>query len=460
MVFGRQGPLAKALTGAIGIGQEYQADKKARKQSEAEAQIGEPGEGSSQPTGRKPSASENETESEDDEAWAQDLDDTQADLMDQKDPEQKKGKKEFKTTDDLIAYLNHAEPALPAYSSVEASSAQLENPVILPQRRPGMRTRGFIRGYAPSLQSRGITQDGWLKFLNGFDAAIGNNRWFFVLNIAVLIVDHVRLALEGVSLIAKAVSTAVQLSIEFARRSYMHSKQNTYLDKLNEAYFKPRGLYALVIKYKPKKHASDSADPVELVDIEANIADTVTKREAAEGSFWKGVMKGAASKTKSEDLIPEAASLTFPYLDDLDEAQKLSATKQKGAFLTDYYDRQAQSKFTMDNPDSKLANVAPQKEWQSEYADPNNPKSSAGLLSTVSGGFLSPGRRVQQKRAKLGIGGPTGQGTIEKRQKKKGGRPIKKLLRQDALYLMVVDLPSEREMQEVRQAFEAIGQEQ
>lgn len=455
MVLGRQGPLAKAVTGALGLTQEYRADKKARKESEGNA--GRVGDDSSQPSSSKPPGSGyNSEDSEDDEAWAQDLDAAQAEVSDQK-PK----KDEFKSVDELVANLTESEPPPPPYSSTGPSSGQLENPVILPQRRPGMRTRGFVRGYAPTLQSRAVTQDGWLKFLNGFDAAISNNRWFFVLNIAVVIADHVRLALEGVSLIAKAVSTAVQLSIEFSRRSYMHAKQNTYLDKLNESYFKPRGLYALVIKYKPKKHSSDHpSDPIELVDIQANIADTVTSRQAAEGSFWKGVMKGSAAKTKSEDLVPEFAPLTFPYLDDLDEAQKKSAMKQKGAFLTDYYDRRAQATFAADNPDSKLSNVAPRKEFVSEYADPTNPKESAGLLSTVSGGYLDPSRRMKARRAKLGIGGPTGEGFGERRAKKKSSRPIKKVLRQDALYLMVVDLPSEQEMVAVREAFEKIGDEQ
>lgn len=456
MVLGRQGPLAKMVTGAIGITQEYQADRKTRKSSATNTEDSAQGSNYEPPAGRPPH-SDNESDTEDDETWAQDLDEA----GDKYEPHgTKEDSKE--TVEEMIAAMNRAAP--PPYTSggqdmgPGTSLDHLAAPVILPQRRPGMRTRGFVRGYAPSLLPRAITQGDWLKFLDGFDKAISKNRFFFVLNIAVIIADHVRLALEGVSLIAKAVSTAVQLSIEFSRRTYMHSKQNSFLDKMNQDYFKPRGLYALIIKYKPKKSSSESGpDLYELVDIESHIADTVASREAKEGSFWKGLAKGAASTSHSDEEIPDFAPLIFPYLDDLDEAEKKSAMKQKGAFLSDYYDRRARSTFAGEHPDSKLANVAPQKEWTSDYADPNNPKSQAGLLSTVSGGNIAPGSRMRKRRARLGIGGPTGEGIGDRRAKKKSSRPMKKLLRQDALYLMVVDLPSEREMEAVRNAFEGLG---
>jgi hypothetical protein len=44
-------------------------------------------------------------------------------------------------------------------------------PVILPQRRPGAKGRGFVRAYAPVLAQAGIDQDTFLGFLNGWDDA-------------------------------------------------------------------------------------------------------------------------------------------------------------------------------------------------------------------------------------------------------------------------------------------------
>ena len=47
--------------------------------------------------------------------------------------------------------------------------------------------------------------------------------------------------------------------------------------------------------------------PIELVDINRKIAETVEIREADEGKFWKELMKAAASKSTHEEGIPEFA---------------------------------------------------------------------------------------------------------------------------------------------------------
>ena len=48
---------------------------------------------------------------------------------------------------------------------------RLPCPVILPQRRPRAKARGFVRAYAPVLEGCGIDQDAFLVFLNTFDKA-------------------------------------------------------------------------------------------------------------------------------------------------------------------------------------------------------------------------------------------------------------------------------------------------
>lgn len=44
-------------------------------------------------------------------------------------------------------------------------------PVIVPQRRPKQKSRGFVRAYAPVLADCGINQDVFLQFLEDFDQA-------------------------------------------------------------------------------------------------------------------------------------------------------------------------------------------------------------------------------------------------------------------------------------------------
>ena len=57
--------------------------------------------------------------------------------------------------------------------SDRSCGARLEFPVIIPQRRPHNRHRGFIRAYAPILGECGIMdQAAWFEFLDSFDEAI------------------------------------------------------------------------------------------------------------------------------------------------------------------------------------------------------------------------------------------------------------------------------------------------
>ena len=44
----------------------------------------------------------------------------------------------------------------------------LECPVIIPQRRPHTKARGFVRAYAPALEDASIDQDTWMEFLEIF----------------------------------------------------------------------------------------------------------------------------------------------------------------------------------------------------------------------------------------------------------------------------------------------------
>lgn len=52
-----------------------------------------------------------------------------------------------------------------------AQPQRLPCPVIIPQRRPGSKRRGFVRAYAPVLAQCGISQDVFLKFISDFHKA-------------------------------------------------------------------------------------------------------------------------------------------------------------------------------------------------------------------------------------------------------------------------------------------------
>lgn len=70
--------------------------------------------------------------------------------------------------DQLVQNFQIQHPSIPATRPQQ----QLASPVILPQRRPENRQRGFIRAYAPSLDDCGIDQQTFLDFLDSFDKSI------------------------------------------------------------------------------------------------------------------------------------------------------------------------------------------------------------------------------------------------------------------------------------------------
>ena len=66
----------------------------------------------------------------------------------------------------------------------DAPTEKLSLPVILPQRRPKNRSRGFIRAYAPVLENCGIDQATWLAFLDTFQKSSAANPWLNAINLA------------------------------------------------------------------------------------------------------------------------------------------------------------------------------------------------------------------------------------------------------------------------------------
>lgn len=72
---------------------------------------------------------------------------------------------------------------LPEYTE-HAPLSQLQFPVILPQRRPKDRSRGFIRAYAPELEKCGIDQAMFLEFLETFQKSSEASPWLQAINLA------------------------------------------------------------------------------------------------------------------------------------------------------------------------------------------------------------------------------------------------------------------------------------
>src|SRR5208282_2395036 len=161
--FGGLTPIVSGLASGIGLASEgihHYREKKAAKKSGMnleETSI-------SRAYDEKPKVAElpgqSKFEEGDEEQW--DLDDAQDELIAELPTEHKRERDPKKITENFIGRY----PAPQGYAA-----PKLPLPVILPQRRPKDRARGFIRAYAPDLATCGIDQDMFLDFLNTFNEA-------------------------------------------------------------------------------------------------------------------------------------------------------------------------------------------------------------------------------------------------------------------------------------------------
>jgi len=98
----------------------------------------------------------------------------------------------------LIQKFLTAHPA----PSITPPTNPLPSPVIIPQRRPQSKSRGFVRAYAPVLESCGVDQDTFMDFLKSFHKASQASPVFQVIFVAGNLIGFV----PSVSAIAASIS--------------------------------------------------------------------------------------------------------------------------------------------------------------------------------------------------------------------------------------------------------------
>ncbi|KAF2084457.1 hypothetical protein K490DRAFT_68765 [Saccharata proteae CBS 121410] len=315
----------------------------------------------------------------------------------------------------------------PMDSSNPSVTGRLSLSVILPQRRPKDRNRGFIRAYAPVLQECGIDQATWINFFDAFNKSTAADPRLNAINLA-SIGGFFLPAGAGIP-VGWAINSMARISLQLDGR-YKTAKA---LEKVNNDFFRPRGFCR-----------------VEQVGISRVIAAPSTN-------------KFRSSDAKTQGLpFSAVAPLVFPTLDQLaamtgaDAEQKKQVARHMG-FVMSYWDRRATAEF----------------QFRSRYADPSIHASNGSLISFLSGGKLVPGpksrglvgglvsvasqaargekqgeewgewdRRERERERKRRIGmGEEGWG----RRSKKGNRVANRVLFREAssvLYLTLVNLPT------------------
>ncbi|KAF2873247.1 hypothetical protein BDV95DRAFT_490249 [Massariosphaeria phaeospora] len=374
------------------------------------------------------------------------------------------------TEEATIADLVH--DTIPAPSSAHAANAQLRlaYPIIIPQRRPGTKARGFARAYAPDLEAFGIDQNTFLRFLKNFQAASQASPFLNALTISAGIASSVPATLTFA--VPLAVSIIAGTAIELQGRY----KANAYLDQINKELFMPLGLYAMVLVYR-SDDATDADEPtlaVETVNMETakhitkwGLPEGATQPEGTDSGSSKTLrpIRGASGKTKGDAMMPlEVAPLIYPGLDtrasrpelSRDESFKQRLQRNK-KFVGEYYDRRAAASYTGNNPETLLAKSTAEASFRSRFADPNHPVNNGTPTALLTGGNVrgimpvretgEDGRLMPKEKydvIKLGdVRGPIGLVGY-------GLQGVQKVLGSDVMYLTVVNMPSEEELEEAR----------
>ncbi|KAM0477774.1 hypothetical protein ACHAPX_005538 [Trichoderma viride] len=309
---------------------------------------------------------------------------------------------------------------------------KLPMPVILPQRRPGDRARGFIHAYAPLLQNVGIDQTTFMDFIRELNLATAPSPWINAINLAAVAVQHVP---EPITI---AVSIAAQVTTQVSLQAHSRSKTNAFLNKVNAEFFRPLGLIAIILTWKPSK----PGEVVTQVTFDAAI-DQAAYNVSGSGSGGNGGIRNKMQSSHGTTAFewPESAPLVFPTLDKLsatpegrqavEEAEKKqpNGMKRSMLFAMDYMDKRAQAQWANDHPESQLAQLGVKPEFHSRYADPNHPASSGSLFALLTGGAIGGGvsdrrlgkrarrdarreRRTDRREVRREERGPTILGTV------------------------------------------------
>ncbi|KAL8827650.1 MAG: hypothetical protein Q9170_006926 [Blastenia crenularia] len=332
-----------------------------------------------------------------------------------------------------------------------ATITPLFYPVILPQRRPGTRERGFIQAYAPTLESKSLPQDAFLTFLTNLYESTQVSPYLNIVGISADIVGWIP------NPIAMATSIVVRVAVGTAMALQRMQRTSTYLDEMNAKLFMPRGLFAMIMRYIPSAEKAVEAQSVDTSKL-------IAKRNAPHKKM--NIRPSASGKTYAEIDLPEAAPLVFPALDDAlgDEgAERRNKLKGSMDFVADYYDRRAQATYNAKYQGSKLAvPQEPSSSFAHSLSDPNHPAFRGSWATLFSGGKIPPkkDRRAARAARRGRVYDPTKpRGPIGLALEVTGVRGKIRRMKAEVLYLMIVNLPSEEELEEAEKQLQVAKEE-
>ncbi|KAH6612756.1 hypothetical protein C7974DRAFT_84842 [Boeremia exigua] len=278
-------------------------------------------------------------------------------------------------------------------------SIKLATPILIPQRRPNTRARGFTPAFAPILSSYDISQTTFLDFIITLNTSLEPNPYLNAINLAGFAGEA-----SPEPIISLMVGIGVEVVTDAIMEAQSRAKSNGFLDKVNEGFFAPRGLFAFVGTWRPNDdenehvvdvntHDGTSASRSELGSNEKvnNIATGNVEAKIAWGNL-KEQMQRAMVSAGGEVATVSTASLVWASADDIAAATPSGMSKKKdrfdraGVWLDNHVDKHTQVKWTQEYPDHPLARSLPKPEFRSRYADPTHAASSGDVVALLTGG--------------------------------------------------------------------------
>ncbi|CAI7655021.1 unnamed protein product [Penicillium glandicola] len=298
-------------------------------------------------------------------------------------------------------------------AGITTMGGPLPLPIVIPQRRPGSQERGFMAAYTPSLESCGIDQRSFVRFIEETNTALEGNKYLAGVQVVSLGVSFTP------EVIVMGVAAVVQAGAWAANKGYVRGKTNNVMDKYNRELFAPHGLFCMIMKYEPElKEPKNPSRLKQLASLAANNSSN------GGGSAW--MRNHVSGESQGPDSLP-AAVAPLVYLDnhhqdkknlsdsppespgskrDVVPAADKTSTKDKAkkAFdnFNDYLDRRARATYTAENGNDVLSGPA-SRGFNNRYLDPNHPAVNGGLIGLLSGGVLSraPDRRAQRTAGRI-----------------------------------------------------------
>ncbi|KAI1322412.1 hypothetical protein F5Y16DRAFT_41407 [Xylariaceae sp. FL0255] len=291
-----------------------------------------------------------------------------------------------------------------ASSPPKTPNCRLPSPVVIPQRRPGNKSRGFVEAYAPALEQFGIQQHEFLSFIRATNKAVQASKWLGAIQLAAagtgFVPNH----------IALGVSVAVQIVAGVIAKAETRWKTNSLLDRVNEEYFQPRGLYCLLMAYKPitwgETTQFDVDEAVSGAKPSSSASQSTTKEQTLPARARRNLRNPEAGTIEGQENLPSnVAPLVYPDARDATSKTDKPATGRNAMTrIANYFDDRAQARYAKENTGDILTQPTPPS-FKNRYLDPNHPATNGGLLGLISGGKLTPNSEKANERMQSSLRG-------------------------------------------------------